>query len=88
MPNSLSAAKRDRQNLKRYNRNKTRKNAIKRARKEFEKALEQNDLETARNTLQDCYKALDKAAQKNTIAENKAARLKSRLSRRLNIVEQ
>lgn len=88
MPHSLSAAKRDRQNLKNFKRNKSRKTAIKQARKDFERALERNELETARNTLQVCYKALDKAAKTNAIADNKAARLKSRLTRRLNAAEQ
>lgn len=87
MPSSPSAEKRLRQNEKRAHLNKSRKNAVKRSRKEFENALENNDIENARSILQTTTKMLDKAAKHNVIADNKAARLKSRLARRLNEAE-
>ena len=87
MPNSPSAEKRLRQNEKRAHLNKNRKNAVKRSRKEFENALENNEIENARSLLQATTKKLDKAAKHNVIADNKAARLKSRLARRLDEAE-
>jgi len=87
MPTSPSAEKRLRQNEKRARLNRSRKNAVKSSRKEFEKALENNDLENARSLLQTTTKMLDKAAKHNVISDNKAARLKSRLTRRLNEAE-
>ena len=49
-----------------------------------QKALSANEFEKAKEMLPSVYQALDKAARTNLIKKNKAARLKSRLTRQLN----
>jgi small subunit ribosomal protein S20 len=54
-----------------------RKEANKKIKESFKKALKKKDLSLA-------YSLLDRAAVKKTIHKNKAARLKSRLAKKLN----
>lgn len=73
-----------RQNAKRYERNQTRRRALRHAVKRFRKAEAAGDKAEAQAAIPDIVKAADKAAQRNVIHPNKAARIKSRLMRRLN----
>lgn len=79
-----SAKKRDRQNAKRRERNDTRRTTLRRAVKRFRKAEAAGDKSEAEAAIPEVVKAADKAAQRNVIHPNKAARIKSRLMRRLN----
>lgn len=83
MPNTKSAAKRVRQTIKRTLRNRRVKSQIRTAIRRFEEAA-QEDLNLAEERLRQALKSLDKAASKGVIHRNKAARKKSRLTRRFN----
>lgn len=80
MPNSLSAQKRQRQNVVRRERNRSHRSAMRTAIKKVREATEQGDFELARQLLRAAYQMLDRAAARNIIHANKAARTKSRLS--------
>jgi small subunit ribosomal protein S20 len=87
MAHSLSAQKRVRQNAKHRIINRARKSVLKTAIKDFETAVGGGDKKTATGQYKLIIKKLDKAASMKTIHKNKAARLKSRLSRRLSKVK-
>ncbi len=80
MPITQSAKKAMRQTRRRYARNLIKKEAYKKAVKNFRKLVVEKKVEEAKKILPAVYKALDKAAKTNVIAKNKASRLKSRLS--------
>ena len=81
MPNTKSAIKAARQNIKRRAVNVTALAKIKKAEKAVRKAATSANLDEARKALQQAYAALDKAAKKNIIHPNNAARNKSRLTK-------
>jgi small subunit ribosomal protein S20 len=78
MPNTQSAKKRMRQNEKRRARNRAAKSAMKTAIKRVK--AEPTDDATAREAL----RTIGKTAKRGVIHANKAARLASRLQRRVN----
>ncbi len=84
MPNTKTAAKRMRQNVKRKTINRARKTAIKTFTKRFEKAIDESKPAIAEAELRAVQTKLDKAAGGKTIHPNKAARRKSRLQKKLN----
>ena len=84
MPSHKSAWKRMRQNEVRRLRNKARRTILKKAIKSF-RAVENPD--EAKEKFPQIASTIDKAAKKNIIHHRKAARLKSRLSRKLNSVQ-
>lgn len=81
MPITSSAKKALRQSLKRHNRNLAKKEAYKRLIRDIKKLLAAGKNKEAEKILPQLYKALDKAAKTNVIKKNKAARLKSRLTK-------
>ncbi len=83
MPQSLSAKKRLRQNIKRRSRNRGRKKSVRQAVREFNDAVAAGDAEKASQHLRQCYRQLDEVAQKGTIHKNAAARKKARLTKKL-----
>jgi small subunit ribosomal protein S20 len=87
MPNTKSAKKALRQNIRRRKRNLERKKKMKAVIKEYKKLLTDGKLEEAQKQLSLVYKTLDKLAKVNFIKEGKAKRLKSRLSRKLNALQ-
>ena len=84
MAHTLSAKKRIRQNVKQRARNRWRKERIKNAVREFDEAIEAGNAAAAAEKLQIAYKQLDQVAAKGTIHKNAAARMKSRLAKKLN----
>ena len=84
MPNTKSAAKRVRQDIKKRRANKARKTKIKTTMKELDAFIAEKDLERAREQLRLVFKAIDKAAKTNVIHKNKAARKKSQAARKVN----
>lgn len=84
MAHSLSAKKRVRQNVKRRAINRARKSMVKTQIKHFDAALSAGDLEKAQAEYLLLARRLDKIASTSTMHKNTAARIKSRLSRRLN----
>ncbi len=84
MAHSLSAKKRVRQNMKSRVINRARKSMVKTQIKHFEAALTAGDAEKAQEQFLLLTKRLDKVASTSTMHKNTAARMKSRLARRLN----
>jgi len=80
MPITQSAKKALRQNIRRRAQNLRKKEAYKKAIKEYKKLVASKNLEEAKKYLAKVYEALDKAAKTNVIKKNKASRLKSRLT--------
>lgn len=83
MANSLSSKKRVRQNFKRRTINRARKSMIKTQIKHFDAALSSGDVDKAAEQYKLLAKRLDKVASTSTIHKNTAARMKSRMARRL-----
>lgn len=83
MPITKSAKKARRQSARRKVQNTKRKDAYKGAIKTYKKLVAAKDMSEAGAKLSAAYKALDKAAKTGAIKKNKAARLKSRLSKQL-----
>lgn len=83
MPITASAKKALRQSKRRQARNVARKNKYKGLVKEFKKAIGAREFDKAKTLLPRVYQSLDKAAKTNTIKQNKASRLKSRLTQHL-----
>ena len=81
MPITQSAKKALRQNIRRRKKNIERKIALKAVIKQYKKLIAEGKKEEAAKQLSQVYKKLDKAAKVNLIKKNKAARLKSRLSK-------
>ena len=84
MAHSLSAKKRIKQNEKRRTINRARKSEIKTGIKSFEAAVKSGDKDAATEQLTLVTKKLDKVASTSTMHKNTAARLKSRLTKKLN----
>lgn len=83
IPNIASARKRLRQNTKRRGLNRSKKAEIRRVLKQIRLLLEANDKQGAAALLPELAKAVDKAAKRNTIHSNKAARIKSRWTQKV-----
>ncbi len=81
MPITRSAKKALRQSLRRRARNLVKKEAYKRLVRDIKKLAASGKNKEAEKLLPQLYKALDKAAKTNVIKKNKAARLKSRLTK-------
>jgi small subunit ribosomal protein S20 len=84
---SLSAKKRIRQNLKSRARNRARKDLIKNQVKGFTAAVVAGDVGKAETALRATVQRLDRVAAKGTIHKNAAARKRSRLTKKLNILK-
>lgn len=86
MPHTRSAAKRLRQTEKRRRRNRAWVKTIKKTVRGAEEARTSGDATKAGTETVVAIKTLDKAAAKGVIHPNKAARLKSKLAKKLNAV--
>ena len=80
MAHSKQAAKRHRQNVKARARNKTERTAMKTAIRSVQRA---ESLDAAKAGMPLAMKRIDKAAKSRVIHPNAAARLKSRLAKKL-----
>jgi small subunit ribosomal protein S20 len=81
MPNTKSAIKAMRQNVKRRATNLEVLAKIKKAEKAVRKNVTSGNMDEAKKALQQAFASLDKAAKKNVIHPNNASRNKSRLSK-------
>ncbi len=81
MPIIKSAKKALRQNVRRRKQNIKRKADLKSVIKQYKKLIAAGQKDEAKKYLSQVYKKLDKSAKVNVIKKNKAARLKSRLSK-------
>ena len=80
MAHSKQSAKRNRQNIKARERNKVTRSAFKSAVKKVNGAA---NADAAKQSLPLAMKKVDKAAKNRVIHKNTAARLKSRMARRI-----
>jgi small subunit ribosomal protein S20 len=87
MANSLSSKKRVRQNATRNAINRGRKSMVKTQMKHFLLALETGDATQAAEQYKVLSKKLDKVAGTSTMHKNTAARVKSRMAKRLNAMD-
>ena len=87
MPNIKSAKKRVRSNGRRAVANTYISSSMKTAIKKFEKSVKEQNKENANNNLNIAFQRVDKAVKANLVHKNKAARIKSRLSKLNNTME-
>lgn len=80
MANSKSAEKRNRQALKRRDRNRSLRTRMRTAIKSLRKAAAEDEADTAQALLPRVQRVIDMTAQKGAIHRNTAARTKSRLA--------
>ena len=83
MPNTKSAKKRLRQSLERRTRNRATKSTIKTQVRKVTDAVAAGNVEAGATEFRLATKKLDRAASHGVIHKNAAARMKSRLSKRL-----
>jgi small subunit ribosomal protein S20 len=82
-----SAAKRNRQNIKRREANKATKTSIRSSAKKVVTAAKGKDKAATVAALKDMIKRIDTAARKGVVTKNAAARKKSRMQRLYNALE-
>ncbi len=82
MANIKSQIKRNKQNLKRHERNKAVKSALKTAVRKFREAADAGDKAAATELGREASKQLDKASSKGVIHANQAANRKSSIAQR------
>lgn len=87
MPNTESARKRVRQSARRQALNLWRKRRVKTQVKAFLQALQERNIEAAETEYRKVVSVLDKVSSTSTMHKNTAARRKSRLARRLNLLK-
>ena len=87
MVHSLSAKKRNRQNEKKRKISRARKSQVKTQIKHLETAIQSGDVDTAAEEYKLVARKLDKIASTSTIHKKTAARKKSRLAKRLNVLK-
>jgi len=85
MPNTPSAKKRLRQNVKRRVINRAIKSQVRTQIRRVREAASAGDLDKARDEFRVAAKRLDQASAKNVIHKNAAARTKSRLNRLIKV---
>ena len=86
MPNSPSAKKRLRQNKARRLHNRSVKSDVRGQVRKVRESIDSGDAEACQAAFRIAVKKLDQAAAKNVIHANKAARIKSRLSKAIKSV--
>ena len=87
MAHSLSAKKRIRQNIKRRGLNRSRRSTLRTQIRKVRDAIIHHDAEKAETSMKDALRLLDREADRGLIHRNMAARLKSRLTRRINTLK-
>lgn len=87
MPNITSAKKRVRGNAKKANVNTLVTSSLKTAIKKFERSVKEGNVEEASEKLNIAIQRVDKAKSAGLVHANKAARLKSRLTKMKNNME-
>jgi len=83
MAHTVSARKRNRQNLRHRARNRWRLQTMRSAIKDFHDKLAHGSVDEAKSAFLNVQKVLDRTASKGVIHPNQAARRKSRLNARL-----
>jgi small subunit ribosomal protein S20 len=81
--NIKSQIKRNKQNEKRHQRNKSVKSSLRTYVRKFREAADEGNVEEAGNALRVACRQLDKAVSKGVIHKNQAANRKSAITKRL-----
>jgi len=84
MANHASALKAHRQSIRRKDRNRSNRSALRTALKTFTERLNSGKVQEAGAALPQIYSEVDSAVRKGVLSANAAARHKSRLSKHLN----
>ena len=87
MPNIKSAKKRVRSNAKKEKVNTLVTSSMKTAIKNFEKNVKSENIEEANKSLNTAIQRIDKAKKNGLIHQNKASRLKSKLTKEKNAMK-
>ena len=87
MPNIKSAKKRVLTNKRKEEENILVDSRMKNSIKKLEKTIKEGNLEESKKLLDATFKNIDKAQNINIVHKNKAARLKSRLSKSVNNIK-
>lgn len=87
MARSLSSQKRQRQNLRRAERNKARKSELKTAIRKVRDSVASKNLVAAEKAYNEAAALLDRNGNRFTIHPRAAARNKSRLARQINMLK-
>jgi small subunit ribosomal protein S20 len=87
MPNIKSQEKRDRQSIKRTEKNRAVKSRIKTLSKNLKDSVEDKDMQMAQADLKEYIKALDKAAKTKIVHKNFAANKKSTAAKLFNSIQ-
>lgn len=82
MANIKSQIKRNKQNEKARQRNKSVKSALKTSVRQFREAADAGNVDQATNAMRAAFVKLDKAASKGVIHKNQAANRKSAIAKR------
>ena len=82
MANIKSQIKRNKQNEKRHERNKSIKSGLKTSIRKFREAAEAGDKDNAATLAREANRQLDKAASKGVIHKNQAANRKSSIAKK------
>ena len=82
MANSKSAEKRARQNISRYELKHAQRSVVRTAMKNVNKAVETKDIKIG-DIFKNAQSVVDNMANKGVIHKNKAARIKSRLNKKV-----
>ena len=85
MPITKTAIKALRQSGRRHARNLVKSNAYKKIIKDIKRLMAAGKQSDAQKLLSGLYAAVDKAAKTNVIKKNKASRIKSRMTKKLNV---
>jgi len=83
MPRTKSAKKALRQNVRRHAMNNSRKQNVKAVVKQYKKLLAEGKVDEAKQLLPKVFKVIDKTAKSKLIKKGKAARIKSRLTKKI-----
>ena len=87
MPITKSAQKANRQTARRRAQNLSRKSALGTVVKEYKKLVAAGNTEAAKAKLPSLYKTIDKMGKVKFLKKNKANRMKSRLTKKLQAVK-
>ena len=88
MPNIKSQEKRDKQSIKRTEKNRAAKSRIKTLNKNLKDSVEDKDMKMAQADLKEYSKALDKAAKTKMVHKNFAANKKSKAAKLFNSIQE
>lgn len=88
MPNTASASKRMRQNIKRRNANMSKRSMLRTHIKKILATIEDKDKDKANSEFVVLQKLLDRAATKGIFSANKVARHKSRINKKIKSLAQ